>query len=184
MSFSRIAAMLLAPLVSAHLTGCAGLPKATPWSYVDGEWTGHIRSVGLRDIKGRTYEAAAIEIIGGPRLPYRSDTTITDNVECQRIALLNATNSNPVVLLDPAKVGVSVGTLVQIRGRMLLSSMKAPRPDGFIESVTTRADRWESDPELVILLRGKPKRLRFKGAPEDVRAPAFGQPSGEYARTD
>lgn len=152
--------MLLGILIGNQ--GCGGIWQAfaSKERHVNGEWEGRFVSQRVRDIEGRTYEAAALNIDTGPRMPYRFDMRNSDEVETSRIALLNRTRTNPVVLWDASEVKLPLGSRVRIRGTMLLAFMKARQPDGFIKSVTVRPDAWESDAELVILVAGNPVPVR------------------------
>ena len=156
----RVAVTVLA--ICLNCGACAAIREsmAPTGRHVDGEWVGYLRSVPAYDIKGQEYAAAAIEILAGPRMPYRFDTRGTDQLECGRVALLNLSNTNPVGIVDPKTLDVPADSMIKVRGRMLLSFAKAQQRDGFIEPITTKADGWESDSELVILSRGKPKRVR------------------------
>jgi len=152
--------ILLAVMILSSGCGAVWQSLGSRGRVVDGEWEGRLVSQTVHDIEGRTYDAAALDIDKGPRMPYRFDTRITDEVETSRIALLNRTRTNPIVLWDAKALKLPLGSRVRIRGSMSLAFMMARQPDGFIKSVTLRPNAWESDSELVILVDGNPVPVR------------------------
>jgi hypothetical protein len=80
---------------------------------VNGRWTGILRSVAVRDPEGHAYDAAAIEIEKGPRLPYPD----APEAAAQSTALLVRRDHT---IWDAAKF--PIGNRVELTGSMMATT--------------------------------------------------------------
>ena len=121
-----------------------------------GAWTGTVRSLTVRDVKGQEWQAAALEIDGGPPLPVEGGTELYPPER----ALLLMTRRRPLRILDPAQLGVASGTRVRVRGTMSEGGVMAPpsakRHDGGEAYGVRPVDRRRT---VAIVLRGEPEVL-------------------------
>jgi hypothetical protein len=126
--------------------GCGKTPQ------VDGRWRGKLVAVTVADHRGREYDASAVEIMSGPRLPY----DVPDR-DAGRVPLLVRDRRGPSpLILDPE--GLPVGAFVEVRGTLIATGAYAPEP----------TDRHAVAPLVslgaatgpIILLRGDPKVVR------------------------
>ena len=145
-------------LILILCTGCGQMlaPFALSDPTATGTWTGRLMSVTVRDHEGREYRAAALHVESGPRT-LRGDTGTYTIPEGQDVALLCPVG---VAIIDPAELGVPVGSRVKVSGRMLMASaLKFEHGySGAARGISLR-EPWEGDGELVIQMRGKPKVL-------------------------
>ncbi len=130
--------------------------------YVDGEWQGRLAAVTVRDVDGRKYQAVALDVSLGPRMPYYPAGAY-DPVATERLPLL-VESSKPSLMLTPEEMELSMGTLVRIRGEMLMASVKADvdggDQGGFVRSISKQAV-WQGDGELVIVQRARPEQIEL-----------------------
>jgi hypothetical protein len=124
--------------------------------HVNGTWKGRVMPMTVRDINGTEYQAVVLEVASGARMPYEPaggyDYVATD----RRPLLLK--QGKPATITAPADYKIRMGTWVEVDGRMMASSVRAPVGVGVIEPISKEA-AWKEGAELVILMRGGPKVL-------------------------
>jgi len=114
--------------------------------YAEGRWSGKLARVVVVDHRGQEYEAAALEIDTGPRMPYGPAGGF-DHVAAERVAILLDADSK---VIQPDEV--PVGQRVEIAGRMQGSSAQVgPVP------VRLRGRDPEVHDDLAIWMRGQPR---------------------------
>lgn len=127
--------------------------------HLDGEWTGRLCSVVVRDVKGREYDAAALRIEAGPRTkPRFGDQPYTIPEEA-----LIPLNRRGKLIVNPKELGVPVGSLVRVRGTIWSTGMgvyaRGAEGHQSYEPVSMR-EVWQPDGELMLQLRGQLRELR------------------------
>ena len=148
------------PLVLVLCGGCASSmlsPLMDDGRYVSGTWTGRLVSVTVRDARNRTFDAAALEVDGGPRLPPELGT-VPEHQGGGNVPLLSRSWERPLLILPPE--GLPVGKRVRVRGRMETAFLRAPGRGATVYPIN-RGERYgEVEAEHVILLRGEPQVLK------------------------
>lgn len=124
---------------------------------VEGNWTGHIVVAKLTDPQGQTYDAAALQIWEGPRLPYQHGNG--GDLAAQNIAALTRSMTASPVLLPPDALGVRPGTRVRVTGLMVAGLLAAGEENGEQRPVSARPS-YRAESELIIIMRGNPKPIR------------------------
>lgn len=149
--------------VSLFGTGCSPgqlfAPLMGDVPHVSGTWRGILQSVTVTDNAGCQYEAAALQISEGPRLPYKSGMhPSTDGVAGRRLALLSKSWDRPLRILEAKDAGVPLRAVVKVRGRMQIDSLSTPPSTERNAGGVTRSLREAEHPlGPVILMKGRPK---------------------------
>ena len=153
---------VFALVVVAVVGGCVTPGRSRRFTmdvpHVSASWAGGLTTVTACDRSGQTYEAAALEISAGPRMPYRPCGGF-DYVACERRALLVLWGKAAVVM-PPQAVGVAQKTVVRVRGTMYATTAQVPaamsgETRGYIRYVS-RGNTYRSRHELVIMMSEPP----------------------------
>jgi hypothetical protein len=176
---AREAAILSCLLIATIGEGCtrrSGLwPAVSPRT--DGRWTGHVCRVTVFDVKGRPYEAAALQVESGPEPglvldPKKEGVTEIRGGSPPRPIPVELGGGRCPVLARPADAfprmwpvdDLDPGERITIRGTMMMSTL--PGPEGWKVSRTPRRPE-EIDTkapdiraEHVLVVRGRPKHVK------------------------
>ena len=153
-------------LLAALGGGCAPLGLHGPdimgaGPHVDGRWTGRLLSVPVYDGQKNRYDAAALQIEQGPRMPLSKDGQRHDvdaHGERERLALL-VSPRDEFNVIDPSSL--PVGQDVEVKGRMLLG-----RPLADHSGVTTSPVGGLGPGHLMIRVSKGPTPRPARAAPQ------------------
>ena len=103
--------------LAASTGGCSSLLGSfmAKSPYVQGTWTGRLRSVTVQDYKGDRYTAAALEIESGPRTLRPRNTTGGEYTLAAGEAPHLTRNLDA---LDPNSLGIPLGARLRVSGKM------------------------------------------------------------------
>ena len=145
------ARLIVLSVVAACGGGCSifAEPFMAKTPSVTGTWTGRLTTVQARDDEQRRYNAAALRIEAGPRTIRGTGSSYT--LRDDEVPYLTR---NDVEILDPKDLGITVGSRIRVRGKMI-NHRATVNANGF-QSVYREAGEPPGD-VIIIEIHGKPE---------------------------